>query len=170
MVCAHKQEHPFHFRFPLRSTSNCLRLLPRLPFASLLPSILSSTTCFKRQFLHNMWPIKWAFLLFVSTIFLISLTPCQCFPTFVRPRPGKLFFYKTRARGPTNLLVNTFPIFLSSYINTLRTGDANLRFLRSCITTVKDGWRKFAFFVFLHYNSERRMTQICVFCVFALQQ
>jgi hypothetical protein len=37
--------------------------------------------------------------------------PRQCFSTFVRPRPGKLFFYKTRARGPTNLLVNTFPIF-----------------------------------------------------------
>jgi hypothetical protein len=35
----------------------------------------------------------------------------QCFPTFVRPRPGKFFVYKTRALGPTNLLVNTFPIF-----------------------------------------------------------
>jgi hypothetical protein len=31
-------------------------------------------------------------------------------------------------------------------INTLRTGDANLRF-----------------FAFVHYNCERRMTQICVF-------
>jgi hypothetical protein len=41
----------------------------------------------------------------------------QCFATFVRPRPGKFFFYTTRARGPTNLLVNKFPIFLSSYIN-----------------------------------------------------
>jgi serine/threonine protein kinase len=30
-------------------------------------------------------------------------------------------------------------------INTLRTGDANLRFLRFCITTVKDEWRKSAF-------------------------
>jgi hypothetical protein len=30
-------------------------------------------------------------------------------------------------------------------INTLRTGDANLRFLHFCITTVKDGWRKIAF-------------------------
>jgi hypothetical protein len=38
------------------------------------------------------------------------------FSTFVRPRPGKFFAYKTRARGPTNLLVNTFSIFLSSYI------------------------------------------------------
>jgi hypothetical protein len=30
-------------------------------------------------------------------------------------------------------------------LNTLRTGDANLRFLRFCITTVKDEWRKSAF-------------------------
>jgi hypothetical protein len=29
--------------------------------------------------------------------------------------------------------------------NTLWTGDANLRLLRFCITTVKDRWRKFAF-------------------------
>jgi hypothetical protein len=27
---------------------------------------------------------------------------------------------------------------VTDYINTLRTGDANLRFLRFCITTVKD--------------------------------
>jgi hypothetical protein len=40
----------------------------------------------------------------------------QCFSTFVRPRPGKFFFYKTRARGPTNLLLNNFPFFLSLYI------------------------------------------------------
>jgi hypothetical protein len=30
--------------------------------------------------------------------------------------PVNYFFYKTRARGPTNLPVNTFPIFLSLYI------------------------------------------------------
>jgi hypothetical protein len=30
-------------------------------------------------------------------------------------------------------------------LNTLRTGDANLRFFRFCITTVKDEWRKSAF-------------------------
>jgi hypothetical protein len=28
---------------------------------------------------------------------------------------------------------------VKSLINTLRTGDANLRFLRFCVTTVKDG-------------------------------
>jgi hypothetical protein len=31
------------------------------------------------------------------------------------------------------------------HLNTLRTGDPNLRFLRFCITTVKDEWRKSAF-------------------------
>ena len=39
---------------------------------------------------------------------------CQFFPTLVRPRPGKLFFHKTRARPgpvPTDLLVNSFPFF-----------------------------------------------------------
>jgi hypothetical protein len=36
-------------------------------------------------------------------------------------------------------------------LNTLRTGDANLRF-----------------FAFLHYNCERRMTQICVFLRFCI--
>ena len=44
-----------------------------------------------------------------------------------------------------------------------KTDDANLRFY---ITTVQDGWRKFAF---LHYNCARRMTQICVFYITTVQ-
>jgi hypothetical protein len=43
------------------------------------------------------------------------------------------------------------------FFNTLRTGDADLRFY---IATVQDGWRRFAF---LHYNCAGRVTQICVF-------
>jgi hypothetical protein len=54
--------------------------------------------------------------LVISTSSSERRTLDQCFPTFVRPRPGKLFFYKTRARGPTNFLVNIFQIFLSSSI------------------------------------------------------
>jgi len=42
-------------------------------------------------------------------------------------------------------------------VNTLRTGDADLRFY---VTTVQDGWRRFAF---LRYNCAGRVTQICVF-------
>ena len=41
--------------------------------------------------------------------------------------------------------------------NTLRTGDADLRFY---VTTVQDGWGRFAF---LRYNCAGRVTQICVF-------
>jgi hypothetical protein len=57
----------------LRSSSSCLRLLPRLPVISILPSNFPSITCFRRQFLRKMWPIQLAFLLFiVLRIFLSS--------------------------------------------------------------------------------------------------
>jgi hypothetical protein len=40
------------------------------------------------------------------------ITLYRCFSTFVRPRTVKFFFHKTRAGPvPTNLLVNTFPLF-----------------------------------------------------------
>ena len=42
-------------------------------------------------------------------------------------------------------------------VNTLRTGDADLRFY---VTAVQDGWRRFAF---LRYSCAGRVTQICVF-------
>jgi len=45
--------------------------------------------------------------------------PCsflsQCFSTFVRPRPGKFFFHKTRARSQ-QIIRKYLSIFLSSYI------------------------------------------------------
>ena len=52
---------PFKFQylpFSLKSSSSCTRLL-RL----LVPSPFPSITCFRRQFLHKMWPIQLAFLL-----------------------------------------------------------------------------------------------------------
>jgi hypothetical protein len=39
--------------FPLRSSSRCLRLHPRLPVISILPSNFPSITCFRRQFLRK---------------------------------------------------------------------------------------------------------------------
>jgi hypothetical protein len=53
----------FNFQYPLfflRYSSSCLRLLHRLPVTSIAPSI----TCFRIQFLRNIWPIQIAFLLF----------------------------------------------------------------------------------------------------------
>lgn len=63
------------FSFPVRSCSNCVRLYPRLPVTSMLPSIVPSVTCFRRWFLGNMWSIKLAVLAFIGCrIFISSLT------------------------------------------------------------------------------------------------
>jgi len=40
----------------------------------------------------------------------------QCFSTFVRPRPGKFFFHKTRARSQQIYSSVPFQFFWSSYI------------------------------------------------------
>ena len=71
----------FNFHYPRvswKSSNSWLRLLPRLLFTSLLPSIFPPITCFRRQFLLKMWPIQLAFLLLtVRRIFLSSLTLCN---------------------------------------------------------------------------------------------
>ena len=60
---------------PLRLSSSFLRLLPRLLATSISPFIFPSITCFRRQFLRQMWPIQLAFRFLIScTIFLSSLT------------------------------------------------------------------------------------------------
>ena len=70
-----KWEHPL---LSLRSSSNFLRILPRLPFTSIPPFIFPSITCSRRQFLRKMWPIQFAFRLLISPrIFLCSLTLCN---------------------------------------------------------------------------------------------
>ena len=59
----------------LRSSSSFLRLLTRLLVTSISPSIFPSITCFRRQFLHKMWPTELAFRFLISCrIFLCSLT------------------------------------------------------------------------------------------------
>ena len=64
-----------YLRLSLRSSSSFLRLLPRLLVTSVSPFIFSSITCFRRQFLHKMWPIQLAFRFLISCrIFLYSLT------------------------------------------------------------------------------------------------
>jgi hypothetical protein len=51
--------------FPLRSSSSCLRLLPRLPVTPFLPSIFPSIMCFRRQFLRKMWQNQLVVPLFI---------------------------------------------------------------------------------------------------------
>jgi len=68
----------FKWEYPLlslRSSSSFLRLLSRLLATSISPFIVPSITCFRRQFLHKMWPIQLAFRFRISCrIFLCSLT------------------------------------------------------------------------------------------------
>jgi len=68
----------FNFHYPLtslRSSSSCLRLLPRLPPISLFPSNFPSIMYFRTQFLRKMSPIYLSFLLFIVHItFISSLT------------------------------------------------------------------------------------------------
>jgi hypothetical protein len=75
----------------LRSSSSCLRLLPRLPVTSMVPSIFHWITCFIRQVLPKMWQIQLAFILFIiCRLFLSSLTLWNTFISLMI--------------GPTNLL------------------------------------------------------------------
>ena len=68
----------FNLQYPLfflRSSSKRIHLLLRLPVTSIFPSTFPSKTCFRRQILCKMWPIQFAFLLFiVCRIFVSSLT------------------------------------------------------------------------------------------------
>lgn len=64
--------------FSLRWSNSYLCLLPCCPITSVLPFIFLSIPCCRRQFLHEMWPIELAFLLFtIHKIFLSSLTLCN---------------------------------------------------------------------------------------------
>ena len=48
----------------LRSSSSCLRLLPRLSITSVPPPTFRLVTCFRRQLLRKIWPIQLAFFLY----------------------------------------------------------------------------------------------------------
>jgi len=61
------------------SSSSCVRFLPRLTILPIFPSI----TCFRRQFLHNMWPVQLAFFSSVLCgMFLFTLNLCNTFSFF----------------------------------------------------------------------------------------
>jgi hypothetical protein len=73
----------FNFQYPLvflRSSSGCLRILPRLPVTSVLPSIFLQWRPLEGSSLLETWPIQLAFLLCtVCRIFLSYLTLCNTF-------------------------------------------------------------------------------------------
>ena len=63
----------------LKSSSSFLRLLPRLLVTSISPFIFPSITCFRRQFLRKMWPIKLAFVLLFHVGYVGHLYKYFCF-------------------------------------------------------------------------------------------
>jgi len=68
----------FKWEYPLlslRSSNIFQRLIPRLPVTSIPPFIFPSITRCRRQFLHKIWPIQFAFRLGISCrLYLCSLT------------------------------------------------------------------------------------------------
>ena len=66
-----------YFLFSLKLSIKCLcLLLLRLRFTHIPSSILPLITCFRRRFLHKMWPIQLPFFLFIVCRILINLTVC----------------------------------------------------------------------------------------------
>ena len=90
---------------PLRSSSSCLRLPPRLPVTSILPSIFPSIPCFQRQFLREMWPIRLAFLFFKFRMGYSS--PWLCTTSFLT----QFRFSHYRSNWSSCFSSTTFPNF-----------------------------------------------------------
>jgi len=83
----------FSFQYPVfsvRSFSSWLRLLPRLPVTSILCCIFPSITCFRRQFLRQLWPIQLASLLLTFVGYSVLF---NCF-----------YYFISHTIGPNNLL------------------------------------------------------------------
>jgi len=78
----------FLFKFPLSSLflkviRSCLCLLPPLPFIFVLPFIFSSITCLRRQFLREMWPIKFNFFPCIPFRIFLSFLAVYHSPSFL---------------------------------------------------------------------------------------
>jgi hypothetical protein len=64
----------FKWEYPLlslRPSSSFLRLLPHLAVISIPPFIFLSITCYRRQFLRDIWPIQLTFRLSIKTEYFI---------------------------------------------------------------------------------------------------
>jgi hypothetical protein len=118
----------FNFLYPLyslRSSSSCLRLLPRLPFTSILPTIFPWITCYRRQLLRKMRQIQLTSLL----LFFVRYSPPYLFVTLphfandrfdLRPStaphwrhfPGTINYIKLFSNS-----INTFGLVFISTLN-----------------------------------------------------
>jgi hypothetical protein len=96
------------FLLTLTSSNSCLRLLPRLPVICILPSICSSITCFRKQFLQDV----------TNTVSLPSYSLYDI-PVLL---DSLYCFFSSHAIGPVGLLhpspaphFKTFQIFLTYF-------------------------------------------------------
>jgi len=101
----------FQYRlFSLRSSSSCLPLLHSSShhfYHFIFPSI----TCFRRQFLHKMWPIQLAFLLYTVGYFCLSWLFVILFSFLTRLSRVKYFL---KAFGYIKLLCLHFRMYVLS--------------------------------------------------------
>ena len=92
----------WHLALSLSTSNNlsfpysCLLLLSRHSITIILSSTFPSSTCFRRQFLHKMWPIDSAFFLFLA---------CSTFLFFI------LYFFNPHTIGPTDFHPTLAPLF-----------------------------------------------------------
>ena len=100
----------------LKSSSSCLHLLHCLPVTFIVPSIFSSITCFRRQFLRKFWSIQFAvFAFIVRRIFLPSLIVrnisffYMITPSDLRPSPEPHFkiFWSTFRNVASSSTIHT---------------------------------------------------------------
>lgn len=97
---------PLNFKYPLpssRSSNSWLSPPPGFSVTSHLPSVFPYITCYRRQFLSNMWPVRLDFLILI--VYAIIL-----------PYPNRILsFFISHATGPTDLLVTSTATYFKSF-------------------------------------------------------
>jgi len=97
-----------HPHVPFRSSNSCLRLPPSLPVTSILPSLFPAITCFRKQFLREMWPIRLAFLLYFI-LFAVYSSPWLGTTSFLT----RFRFSHSRSNWSSCFSITTFQNFAS---------------------------------------------------------
>jgi len=159
----------------LRSSSNCLRLLPRIPVAFFNPPIFPSITYFRRLFLRSMWPIQAIFLLFiVCRLHLYTSTPLLSVK--------RLHFSHEQCNWPPSFSSTTFQNFprISELLPQVSKFQNQTKPYSKCCTLLVSTWNlspiyfgKSALLVercFCHYNPGFSFTcTSCIICYHVTQ-
>jgi hypothetical protein len=108
-------QYLLHF---LRSSNSCLLLLPLRPVTSIFPSI----TCFRRLFLHKMWPIQLSiYSFFVCRMFLSCCNCCQRNATHLMHNHRHFFFLGLKYLLDLQILLLTNTLMMTPCAETCRS-------------------------------------------------